>query len=208
VAVTPLPPLPPFPPAAATFTLLDASPVLPDWALETEDAPELAAEIAVPLALALPVRPVFPLSPECAEASTFTLPLIAVLLAETCDEAAPVLPLSPEFPDVADGLETDVDEAAPVLPVLVADDWAVVAPESPDVATGLTSTWTEPPPPPSAEAEAMESPPLALIVAAPDGTVLNESRLIVPASPTITAIRDLRSMCPPLRHRSCDRLGP
>jgi hypothetical protein len=101
----------------------------------------------------LPVGPEFPLSPD--EASD---------TAATLEWTSPVLPVEPELPEMATGLDTDVDDAGPVLPVLVADDWATADPESPVMASGLTSMATSPPLPPLADATAIESPPLTRAV--------------------------------------------
>ena len=169
--MTALPPLPeravalsppgaPFPPTAVTRTELAASPVLPDWAAEPDVAPEFALDTAAPVALALPVCPEFPLSPERASAFTLTLPLMAVFDADTLLWTSPVRPVEPELPETATGLDVDVDDAAPVLPVLVDDDWAVAAPESPVIVDGETSILTDPPEPPLADTTAIESPPL------------------------------------------------
>src|SRR5438270_4297369 len=153
LAVTLLPPEPPLPPTAVTFTALTALPVLPDLAFEADCAPELAFDTALPTATALPVRPEFPLSPDSASGS-----------ADALAWTSPVRPVEPESPVMATGLETDVEDAGPVLPVLVADDWAVTAPESPVMVSGLTSTSTSPPLPPLADATAIESPPLTRAV--------------------------------------------
>src|SRR5439155_673370 len=50
--------------------------------------------------------------------------------------------------------------AEPVSPVLVAEDCAMAAPESPETAVGLCVIFTSPPSPPLAERLAMESPPV------------------------------------------------
>src|SRR5437764_1578576 len=189
-----VPALPPSPPTAVTFTALAASPVLPDWALDTDGAPELAEDTAVPEAWASPVLPESPLLPDVTARPTLTLPLIAVLLTEALADTLPVRPVSPESPVVATGLDTDVDDDGPVLPVLVADDWAVVAPESPEMASGLAMTVTDPPLPPLADATAIESPPLTFAVptrAAPDGGALRTSKLMLPTRPANTAVRFL-----------------
>src|SRR5205085_4582313 len=72
----------------------------------------------------------------------------------------PSLPVAPPLPEAADGSEMAVDEAAPVSPVLVAEDWAVEAPELPEVARGSMVARMAPPSPPLATALARESPPL------------------------------------------------
>jgi hypothetical protein len=115
----------------------------------------LAFDTALPTATALPVRPEFLLSPDSAEGSADAVAL---------EWTSPVLPVEPESPVMATGLDTDVDDAGPVLPVLVADDWATAAPESPVMASGFTSTDTSPPLPPLADATAIESPPLTRAV--------------------------------------------
>ncbi|MGH3907402.1 MAG: hypothetical protein ACRDTE_24985 [Pseudonocardiaceae bacterium] len=51
------PPVPPEPPLAAAFVLLIAPPVVPDWAFDSEDAPELARLTAWPVLAAWPVSP-------------------------------------------------------------------------------------------------------------------------------------------------------
>src|SRR6266568_3975936 len=199
LAVTLLPALPPSPPTAVTFTAFTALPVSPDTAPEADVAPELAADTATPTALASPVEPEFPLSPDRASAFTVALPLMAVLLADRLTWTSPVLPVEPESPEVAIGFDSDVDDAAPVLPVLVADDWATTAPESPDVASGSMCRATEPPSPPLADATAMESPPTALFAACAGGAA-TASRLMPPISPASTQNRDLRriSSLPPV----------
>src|SRR2546423_2285390 len=67
-AETRSPPCPPFPPMAVPRTVLVAAPVLPDVAIAEELAPLLASDTAVPLALASPVGPEFPVSPDVAGA--------------------------------------------------------------------------------------------------------------------------------------------
>src|SRR5206468_6143791 len=106
---------PPWPPVRAKLASFTASPVWPDAATALPRAPVLALERAAPLAVALPVRPE---SPEDA-----FLPLAS--------------PVAPDEPDSATGLADDVDAAHPVSPVLVADDWAVVSPDLPEIAVGM-----------------------------------------------------------------------
>src|SRR5438105_10501429 len=65
-----------------------------------------------------------------------------------------VEPVSPESPERARGEKVAVELAGPVSPVLVAEDWLVVAPESPLRAEGLISARTAPPSPPPKSARA------------------------------------------------------
>src|SRR5437870_3150442 len=83
-----------------------------------------------------------------------------VLRAKGLDVAGPLRPLSPEFPDVATGVELADETALPVVPELVALDWDAVAPESPDEAKGLALRAAAPPGPPAALPEAMDEPPM------------------------------------------------
>src|SRR5207248_1475019 len=166
-----------------------ALPVSPDTAPEADVAPELAADAATPLALALPVRPEFPLSPDRASAFTVALPLMAVLLADRLTWTSPVLPVEPESPETTTGFDSDVDDAAPVLPVFVAEDCATVAPELPELVNGLTCRITDPPAPPLAEATAIESPPTALFAECAGGAE-SASRLMPPINPASTHNRD------------------
>src|SRR5581483_11817965 len=126
----------------------------------------------------------------------FALPLIAVFDADTLACTSPVPPVDPELPEMATGLDIDVDDAGPVFPVLVADDWATAAPESPDVADGATWRITDPPEPPFADATAIESPPetraLRTTRAAFAGGAETAKRLMPPRSPASTHSRDLR----------------
>src|SRR5205807_7738831 len=75
--------------------------------------------------------------------------------------ALPVSPESPESPEWAWPLETAVALELPVSPLLVALDWAVAQPVSPDVAVGLAVTDAPAPAPPWAEPVATELPPRA-----------------------------------------------
>src|SRR5438132_4613790 len=125
--------------------MLKASPVSPDVAMERALAPVLAVESPSPPAVASPVSPDDP--------------------EEACVPEAP--PDGPEEPDTAVGLEPALDWAHPVFPVLVADVWARVSPELPEVAVGITVTFTLPPAPPLASARARDPPPTACPVAAP-----------------------------------------
>src|SRR5437879_124251 len=68
LAVAPRPPAPPAPPVRLTRTRLVAAPVFPDVAIAEELAPLLASDTAVPDALASPVGPELPVSPDCAGA--------------------------------------------------------------------------------------------------------------------------------------------
>src|SRR4051812_12249899 len=125
---TALPPAAPWPPVATIVVMLEASPVLPDVAMERLLAPVLAVESASPLARESPVAPE---SPE--------------------PERLPVaLPVAPEPPESAVGLEPADDDAGPVSPVLVADDCALTLPELPEIAVETTVTSTLPPRPPLA----------------------------------------------------------
>ena len=114
--------------------------------------------------LAATASPVFPESPERPERTVslamVALPLIAVLTAPRVAFTSPVAPVAPELPLSATGFAHAVELAPPVSPVLVAEDWAVEAPESPDTASGSCVMLTLPPAPPSAEVLAMESPPV------------------------------------------------
>lgn len=59
-----VPPAPPEPPTAPITTVLLAEPVDPDELLDVEPAPELALLVAVPTAIASPVSPELPESPD------------------------------------------------------------------------------------------------------------------------------------------------
>ena len=61
----------------------------------------------MPAALASPVRP------------------------ESPERPRPLSPVRAELPEMATGLAMPVDDAGPVFAVLVAEDWALTAPESP-----------------------------------------------------------------------------
>ncbi len=156
------PPEPPLPPTPTARTPLEAFPVRPDADTEVAPAPEFAALTAFPMAVAFPVLPESPESPDDAPPPTTTaVPRMAWLVADGLDVAAPVEPVEPELPEVATGFETAADEAFPVLPVLVALDWEVDAPELPVVADGLTTTFEPPPLPPLALPTATLEPPVA-----------------------------------------------
>ena len=103
------PPRPPLPPVTLPLTALATSPVVPETDAAVDWAPELALEFATPAAVASPVRPVFPESPERTEASGLAVPLMPALLAVRLAVAAPVLPESPEPPEVAVGLAFAVE---------------------------------------------------------------------------------------------------
>src|SRR2546423_14027539 len=72
--------------------------------------------------------------------------------------ASPVVPVMPESPEMATGLASAVEVAGPVSPVLVADDWAMAAPELPLIAEGDCVRLALPPSPPFALTLAIESP--------------------------------------------------
>src|SRR5439155_1277464 len=124
------------------------SPVLvaEDWAVEAPESPEAAVGSTVPRtsppspplasALAMESPPTTSQERRAAKVTTMSTSTVPAPVAWTV--AVPVSPVVLESPDVAIGLETAVEEAGPVLPVLVAEDWAVEAPESPDVAVGST----------------------------------------------------------------------
>jgi hypothetical protein len=186
-----VPPLPPLAPVTFATTTLVAFPVLPEVALEIDDAPVFAEEIAVPTATAFPVRPEFPVLPDFTVVLTWIEPLMALLVTVIVEVTGPLLPVFPELPEMAVGLEVAVDDEAPVLPVLVAEDWATTAPEAPDVATGLMFKVTELPFPPLTSTTVMESP--AWVGCATAGGALSTIRLALAAMPTSTASRDLRN---------------
>ena len=145
------PPAPPSPATTTPRTALAARPVSPESASAAELAPELAPEEAVPDASASPVSPESPESPLSAGPPMATaMPRMAVLTAVGTELASPVLPVSPVSPEVAAGLDSASLSASPVSPVLVALDWAVAAPEAPEVATGLAVRPASAPTPPSA----------------------------------------------------------
>ena len=140
-------------------TRLAAGPVVPDVAWTFVDsAPELASDLAAEAARASPVRPESPVSPDSAADSGELLASSVSLLSLTVARASPVPPVLPEFPEMATGLASAVEEAGPVLPVLVADDWAMAAPELPLKAVGDCVRLASPPSPPLALTSAMESP--------------------------------------------------
>src|SRR5436305_4804750 len=64
-AVARSPPAPPLPPTAVPLTRLRPSPVLPEVAIAEELAPLFASETDDPVAVASPVGPEFPVSPDC-----------------------------------------------------------------------------------------------------------------------------------------------
>src|SRR5438105_44073 len=149
----------PFPAVARPTTSLLVSPVSPDLACAFESAPELSDDLAAPAALASPVRPESPESPDSASPCGVLADNNDVLLSVTFALASPVVPVLPELPEMATGLASAVEVAGPVSPVLVADDWAIAAPESPLIAVGDESSSASPPSPPFALTSAMESPP-------------------------------------------------
>ena len=156
------PPLAPLPPMSVPRTTLATSPVVPDVESAEEMAPELARLLESPLIRALPVLPESPERPDSTDPLTFAVPLMPVLMAPAVNLASPVRPVSPELPEEAVGLPTAVELAPPVLPVFVEEDWAVEAPESPEMATGSCVIFTLPPSPPLTSALAIESPPVTL----------------------------------------------
>src|SRR5438874_13455442 len=107
-----VPPAAPRPPVATTVVMLVASPVSPDVAMERLLAPVLAVESARPFARASPVAPE---SPEP-------------------DFRPPAVPVAPEAPVLAVGLDPAEEVAGPVFPVLVEEDWALASPELPEIA--------------------------------------------------------------------------
>src|SRR5438270_867514 len=131
------PPRPPLPPMPVARTRLAASPVVPDTELACDSAPELASDLAEPLAVASPVLPESPLRPEVMAPVICDLPLMALFRAPRLALALPLLPVSPGLPLSAIGLPTAAELAPPVLPVLVDEDWACDAPESPEIAEGV-----------------------------------------------------------------------
>ena len=157
------PPRPPLPPCSPRLMSLAAVPVSPETDLALDSAPELAPLSAVPEARAAPVLPESPERPDLtAPRSTAALPLILVLRAPAVALTSPVAPVLPESPLLATGLAQAVELAPPVLPVFVEEDWAVEAPESPEMATGSCVIFTLPPSPPLTSALAIESPPVTL----------------------------------------------
>ena len=134
------PPAPPSPARPKASTVLSASPVAPEVAATEDDAPELAVLSTPPMALASPVRPESPEPPVVAAPRALVnsdgFGLAAARRAELSRSFAgttaarraagevewPLLPVSPESPEVACGLAVAVDEAPPVAPVLVAED--------------------------------------------------------------------------------------
>jgi hypothetical protein len=121
------------------------------------------------------------------------VPRMALLDATGLDVAEPVLPVLPEFPETATGLLMAVDEAGPVLPVFVALDCAFVFPVLPDVAMGVTLTFTPPPAPPLAEPTATLEPPMA----ADEPMVPNERLRAGPAAPETPTARPPLPPSPP-----------
>src|SRR5947209_4220871 len=153
------PPSSPRPPVARPATALAAGPVSPDVPSAFDWAPELALDFAAATAWASPVRPESPVLPVSVDVSGDDLALIVWLSIVPSTLASPVVPVLPELPEMATGLASAVEVAGPVSPVLVADDWAIAAPESPLIAVGDESSSASPPSPPFALTSAMESPP-------------------------------------------------
>src|SRR5437762_1396264 len=165
---------------------LAAEPVSPDVEVDSLAAPLLAKLSALPAAW---VSPVLPESPELPDPTLFrpmiARPLSAVFKTPRVALTLPVLPVPPESPLCATGLDHAVELAPPVLPVLVAEDCAVDAPELPDRASGSWVPLTSPPAPPSAETLAMESPE------ARASPVRPESPLCPDVMPPVTPARPL-----------------
>ena len=170
------PALPPRPPTTAALVVLMATPVLPESPRDDEAAPELAKELAVPMAVALPVGPLPPELPEVTLAptrrtgtarllllpNTLAMPRMPVFRAKGLEVGVPGVPGVPEVPEVELGLEKAEEMAAPVLPVLVALDWLATRPESPETAAGFTLRVAAPPAPPLAAPVATPEPPVAV----------------------------------------------
>ena len=106
-------------------------PVLPERPESPDRATPLAADVASP------VPPESPESPEAASMTGLAEPFSPVLMAPIVALTSPVRPVSPELPDSAAPFESAVELAEPVLPVLVEEDCAIAAPESPETAAGL-----------------------------------------------------------------------
>src|SRR5204862_7672347 len=104
------------------------------------------------------------------------LPELPVLLAP--DES----PVGPELPATACGLAVASEAAHPVSPVFVAEVCAVVSPERPEMAVGVTETSIEPPAPPLPSARGAESAVTAL-EAGPPAAALTPSA--TPPSPAV-----------------------
>ncbi len=96
-------------------------------------------------------------------------PRMAELVAVGDEVAPPVAPVPPELPDWAAGWAAAVELAAPVSPVFVLPDWALDAPEEPDVAVGLMVTVEAPPAPPLAVPVETPLPPEPPTTWAPAG---------------------------------------
>jgi len=119
-------------------------------------------------------------------------------LATAGDDTEPVAPLGPLPPDIATGLLTAEEVALPVLPVLVALDWAVDAPELPEVATGLDVTLELPPPPPPAPADPTVEPPVAACVPAASAARAGEAKSSTPTAVAATNARGERRLPEPV----------
>src|SRR5438132_14420895 len=76
-----------------------------------------------------------------------------------------------------------LEDAGPVLPVLVAEDWAVEAPEFPEVARGSIVALMLPPSPPLASVLEMASPPLTVMA-----PVLAPAPMLTPPLPAKLAL--------------------
>src|SRR5688500_11988410 len=88
---------------------------------------------------------------------------MAVLEGVELDVAAAVAPELPVVPVTATGLPVPTDVAAPVAPVLVALDWEVASPVSPEVARGVAVRLAVPPPAPLASPVTTAEPPAAVM---------------------------------------------
>src|SRR5437660_1120195 len=109
--------------AAGVMVVPEVLPVTPELP-EVAVGLEVLLEVALPKAVAGPVAPELPESPERAlPPVAVALPRTAVLVAVVVMKAGAEIPVLPELPDVATGEETAVLEALPVSPVLVALDW-------------------------------------------------------------------------------------
>ena len=116
------PPEPPSPPSTVPLREFCATPVRPEVADPVVRAPELAVLVAWPNAVAPPVPPELPESPEVAvPPRAEALPRVALFTAVMPTAAAPVGPVGPESPEVATGSAVAVEVAGPVLPLLVAE---------------------------------------------------------------------------------------
>jgi len=119
---------------------------------------------------------------------------VALNNATGLDVAEPVLPVLPELPEMAIGLLTAQEYAGPVRPVFVALDCADAFPEFPDVAVGVTLTFTAPPAPPLADPTATLEPPMAV----DEPMVPNERLRAGPAGPETAPARPPLPPAPPM----------